>query len=137
MDNQSLVWAWAPYESSSFKSSRWRKLYIQYMQQITMFVNLFGVFCNIPVLIIFYKDGLSSNANICFFSLALTDLYISVFYCVWNAWDIAKQMDFLRYPPAFENLLFYASRSVDAMNSLSAWITAIITLERLLCILFH
>ena len=125
-----IIWNWNP------KRSTWIKPYYFAVERVTVFVHLFGVICNIPVLIIFFKDGFASSANICFFSLAIVDLFICAFHTVWRSWSICYAMGIAKEYRSLLNLEQFAAPSSDAMNCVSSWITALITLERLLCILF-
>ena len=136
MDNTSYIWSSDWNYTGTWTRIIWIKPYLSAMEQVTVLVNLSGVICNVPVLIIFFKDGFSSNANICFFSLALVDIFISAFYLIWRGWEIAINWGFVKVQTSFLDLQMYASKSTDSMNCVSSWITALITLERLLCILF-
>ena len=125
-----IVWNWNP------KRLSWIKPYNLAMERVTVFVHLFGVICNIPVLIIFFKDGFASSTNICFFSLAIVDLFISVIHTVFRVWSICYDIGIAKDKWSLFSLEEYATPTSDAMNCVSSWITALITLERLLCILF-
>ena len=94
----------------------------------------FGIPSNIIILWIFYTDGFASTSNINFFSLGVTDLCICTIHVVRrffdSIWGVCLQnticITILR-------ILQFISVS-EAYESFSTWITALITLERLLCI---
>ena len=110
--------------------------YNSVMEGVLVTVHIFGVLSNIPVLIVFYKNSLTSSSNVCFFSLAVTDLYISAFFVLKRGWDIAISRGHFSHVNAYKDLMRYSAHSTDAMKSVGAWITAVINLERLLCIYF-
>ena len=94
----------------------------------------FGILSNLSVLIVFFKEGFVSTSTISFFSLALTDFYVCSY------WAIRFTLNFLWDYLAFRNFLNFihehVEKTTDAMNMLGAWITTIITMERLCCIAF-
>ena len=119
------------------RTTWWFKPYDFAMKRVTLFVNLFGVFCNIPVLIIFFKDGFASNTNICFLSLAIVDLFVSAFLTIQKTWSMCYELGIAKDSWSSWQLNYNIAAALsDAMNCVSSWITALITLERLLCILF-
>ena len=75
-----------------------------------------GFLSNLPILVIFFKQGFDSSLNIGFFSLALSDLSVCVVYGT----DLTAK----RY---FWGMHIFK----DAGRELSAWITAVIFWERL------
>ena len=110
-----------------YRPQFWSRVYLPFMDIMVMLTNLLGVLFNIPVIMIFYKDDLTSNSNVCFFSLAITDLcysaVVSMYRLITNFfWDL---YDLLRYTL---NLSY-------CVNAISAWITFLITLERVICII--
>ena len=137
MENQTDQWTWT-WTLIGFRRMSWIPIYLRLMERLSLVVHLSGIFCNIPVLVIFFKDGLaSSNANIklfCFFALARVDVYISAFYTMFRSAELVFLKD--RYNTVLLDIEQYGKASAVAMNSVSYWITALITLERLLCILF-
>ena len=127
MDNQSYSET-APYQLF-FRASRWRRQYHEATQTTTTITNLLGILCNVPVIIIFFKAGLSSSSNICFVALGITDLCYSLLTSIWRIMDIHGSW-------SIKFAALDMSRTTSGMNGLSTWITFIISLERLFCILF-
>ena len=97
-----------------------------------------GFLSNIIILLVFFKAGLSSSTNICFFYLAIADLAI----CVLNLFT-----DLCEITDSYSNSRSRICISVqfghwpvtgriveETIISLTAWITAVICWERLLCI---
>ena len=87
-----------------------------------------GLVSNVPILVIFFKQGFSSSTNIGFFSLALTDLSVCVVYIVFLTSEAC-----LYY---WEYFWYFWGRFIfqDMPRELYAWIAAVIVLERL-CII--
>ena len=107
-----------------------------YTTSIAIPVCIFGLASNITNIIVFYKMGLSSVSNICFFCLAITD-----FSCVSYILVVAFTFHPGLQPHAFlpmamlDVVLIYDSvyYGFCAMGSL---ITAIINMERSCCVVF-
>ena len=105
------------------------------IRPVNLFLSTFGVASNLLVILVFLKDGLSTTSNRSFFYLALTDLYISLYWVL----QLSRAYLHLRgiYIRNWKIIVFirlYVADSAEAMNSIGAWITAVITTERLCCI---
>ena len=105
------------------------------IRPVNLFLSTFGVASNLVVILVFLKDGLSTTSNKTFFYLALTDLYISIYWilklcivCLNVAGIYIRNWKIDRF------LGLYVEDSAEAMNSIGAWITVVITTERLCCI---
>ena len=108
----------------------------------TMLLSIFGILSNIVIILLFLKDGLATSSNKSFFCLALTDLYICIYWMLQVIAGYVGAYPELRigckeyscYKRFINFVIFYMQESADAMNSVGAWITVIITTERLCCI---
>ena len=78
-----------------------------------------GFLSNLPILVIFFKQGFNSSLNIGFFSLALSDMSV----CVVHGTDLTAK--------SFQRYFWGTHIFKDAGKELSAWITAVIFWERL------
>ena len=110
-----------------YRPQFWSRVYLPIMEIIAGLTNLLGVIFNIPVIMIFYKNDLSSNSNICFFSLAITDLCYSAVLSVHRLLQVL-------FGEFYEHLRFTQNLS-NSVNAISVWITFLITLERVICII--
>ena len=86
-------------------------------------VLVFAVPANIINILVFWKDGFKLTPNISFFVLAITDLLISIF-------DVPYLLR------VYTTFVTHAVPVSEALNTIGAWITAVITMERLCCIAF-
>ncbi|GFR62878.1 hypothetical protein ElyMa_001881100 [Elysia marginata] len=74
------------------------------------------------------------GSNICFFCLAIADLLVSIFYLETALYECIL-VPHNSFSARRDYIYVYIFRKiVDAINVLGAWITTIITYERLLCI---
>ena len=114
------------------------KLFLRRMQVIIPSVYCFGFLSNIIVLWIFFSDGFASTSNINFFSLGVADLCVCIFFLVRELFQLIGR--YFRGQKAFQEISIiystYFFSNNEALKSFSAWITALITLERLICIIF-
>ena len=103
---------------------------------MTSAVAMFGVFSNITNTVVFYKLGLGESINISFFSLAINDLIMSITTVVVEV-TLNPAMR-IRLPAGDLTLQsgFVASLFVYTCCGLGAWITALLSTEKCLCILF-
>ena len=84
----------------------------------------FGFVSNVPILVVFFKQGFNCSTNIGFFSLALSDLFV----CMVCIADFTMKLDF----SWFHYRYFWRTFAVkEAGTSMSAWTTAVICWERL------
>ena len=107
-----------------------------FMCSITIPVCIFGLASNITNTVVFYKMGLSTVSNICFFCLAITD-----FNCVTYLLVAA-----FAYHPGLEPHAFLPLSMCDAVllsdtvyygfAAMGSWITAVINMERSCCVVF-
>ena len=111
------------------------------MRMVDTSIYCFGFLANVPILWIFFKEGFASTSNINFFSLGGADLCVCFIYIVNYLFRWILRHSFLcrRYSSCNEMFTIwdvYLFPNQEALKSFSAWITAVITLERLLCITF-
>ena len=101
--------------------------------RLCLFAYCCGIVLNSTTLVIFFNIGFTSNANITFFALAIADLYYSFhevmtltmadFYFSCDVCGVILG--------CLKNIGLY-----EATETTCAWITTVITLERLCCIAF-
>ena len=105
------------------------------IRPVNLFLSIFGVASNLLVILVFLKVGLSTTSNRSFFYLALTDLYISIYWMLQFGRVCLSAVGIVIWNWRFDrSLRVYVGDSAEAMNSIGAWITAVITTERLCCI---
>ena len=108
----------------------------RYTCSIIIPVCIFGLASNIANIVVFYKMGLSSVSNICFFCLAITD-----FNCVTYILVVA-----FTFHPGLQPHAFLPMTMLDVVMvsdivyygfpAMGSWITAIINMERSCCVVF-
>ena len=113
-------------------------LFSRRMAIVVPSVYSFGFVSNILVLWIFFTDGFATTSNINFFSLAAADLCVCSLFIVHELFTNTfhyfwKSTIFLEIWYIWR-VYFFPNR--EALKSFSAWVTAVITLERLLCVTF-
>ena len=94
---------------------------------LTPAVTIFGLFGNTANLIVYYKMGLQDTTTINFFVLAISDFTVSVSTL---AIQISRASILGATPPA----AFVASFFIFAACGFGAMITALLSIERCLCI---
>ena len=115
------------------------RLFKDMMEYVNMSVYCFGFLSNILILWMFFTDGFASSSNINFFALGGADLCVCFIFIVeeiiWT-WFYRKcfQNSACRTLRNIWSVYFFPNQ--EAIKSFSAWITAVITLERLLCVAF-
>ena len=105
------------------------------ISMLNIAVYFFAVAANTVIILVLLKDGFKLTSNICFFALAINDLLISIVWIIW----------LLVYHGVFSfsvgNILMYICNVYllpcgEAIHSIGSWITMIVTLERLCCVMF-
>ena len=101
-------------------------------------IYCFGFLSNVLVLWIFFTDGFATTSNINFFSLGAADLCVCSLFIVKEFFT--KTFRYFRNSTTFLEIWYiwrdYFFTNQEALKSFSAWVTAVITLERLLCVTF-
>ena len=103
---------------------------------LTSAVALFGVFSNIANITVYYSMGLHETTSINFFTLAISDLIVSVATIVVEMTLNPQTMVTLPAGALTLQSGFAASFIVYSCSGLSAWITTLLSIERCLCIIF-
>ena len=111
-------------------------LLMEYTSYTMVCVAVFGMAGNIFILITYAKIGFSESINISYFALGVSDI-LCVIFLTWNA---------ICFIPAFadSNIPFISREFViptggftsDMFSKTTTWITAFISLERCLCVVF-
>ena len=119
----------------------WTRFYLfkERMDAVDMSVYCFGFLSNIPILWIFFTEGFASTSNINFFALGVADLSVCIFFIMQELlfkWLYSLCFEYTTCLDMREIWTTYFFPNQEAIKSFSAWITALITLERLLCITF-
>ena len=132
MANQSYVYRFPAYwiRFRLFKKS---------MDAVDMSVYCFGFLSNIPILWIFFTEGFASTSNINFFALGVADLCVCIFFIIQEllfTWLTSLCFEYTTCLDMRDIWRIHFFPNQEAIKSFSAWITALITLERLLCITF-
>ena len=102
---------------------------------LTMAIYGFSVVANTAIISVFLKDGFKSTSNISFFALAIADLLVSI---IWFPWLMTFHHVLYKYISFFWMEIFneFLLPCAEAIRSIGSLITAIISLERLCCIMF-
>ena len=107
-----------------------------YTFTITIPVCIFGLASNIANIVVFYKMGLSSVSNNCFFCLVITD-FSCVSYLLVVAFTFhpgLKPHAFL--PMAMLDVVLIFDTVYYSFFAMGSWITAVINMERSCCVVF-
>ncbi|GFR59317.1 chemosensory receptor B [Elysia marginata] len=123
--------------SSTYDIPAWfYSLLMEYLSYAMIGVSVFGMTSNILIIVIYVKIGFSESINISYCALGISDT-LYVIFVTWNA---------ICFIPAFArlNLPFIPSQVVvptggansDIFLKTTAWITAWISVERCLCVMF-
>ena len=102
---------------------------------LTIIAGVFGIFTNTANISVYLKMGLSETTNINFFFLSISDLLVT----------LSATMALITYNPPVSVMKLPSGASVSEIGlgasfimypcmGFSAWITAILSLERCLCI---
>ncbi|RUS78143.1 hypothetical protein EGW08_014091 [Elysia chlorotica] len=103
---------------------------------VTIPISAVGICGNIVILITFTKIGFLEPINISYCALAVSDI-LGVLFLMWNS--ICSILDFQKSDIPFEALqisLPTGGAIFDIFNGTTAWLTAYVSLERCLCVVF-
>ena len=107
----------------------------QIMTTLTLTVYCCGTVSNTAIILVLLKGGFKLTTNICFFALAIVNFLVSA------SW-IPKLLNFqsvFGYHGSFIVLRMsraYLQPLGEALQTVGSWITAIVAMERLCCIMF-
>ena len=109
---------------------------MEYTSYAMICIGIFGMTGNILILTTYVKIGLSESINISYFALGISDI-LCIIFITWNA---------ICYIPAFANsdipfnsrqfVIPTSGRPSIAFLKTTVWITAYISIERCLCVVF-
>ena len=111
-------------------------LLMEYISYVMICVSVFGMTGNILIIITYIKIGFSESINISYCALSISDA-LCVTFITWNA--ICFIPVFSRWNPPYiprEFVIPTGGASSDIFCQTTAWITACISLERCLCVVF-
>ncbi|GFS05656.1 chemosensory receptor A [Elysia marginata] len=111
-------------------------LLMEYTSYTMIFVAAFGMAGNILIIITYAKIGFSEPINISYFALGISDIFC-VTFLTWNA--ICFIPDFADSDVPFvsrEIVIPTGGFTSDVFSKTTTWITAFISLERCLCVVF-
>ena len=107
---------------------------VSILRHLSLALYLFGLFSNISILLVFFKDGFSSSTNIALFSLAVADLTVCVIYATAL---ISKLLYYICLPCYAVYREFANIETVEFLaTAIATYITAILCWERLCCIAY-
>ena len=111
-------------------------LMMECISYVMICVALFGLPGNILTIIIYVKIGLSESINISTCALGVSDI-LAVSFITWNAICFIPaflQLD-VRFIPS-EIVVFTGGATSEMFGATTAWVTAYISCERCLCVVF-
>ena len=120
--------------SSELISSDQLNTIYKYTYSITIPVCIFGLASNIVNIAVFYKMGLSSVSNICFFCLAITDFNCVTYILVVTFALHPGLKPHVFLPMAMLDAVLTSDTVYYAFSAMGSWITAIINMERSCCV---
>ncbi|GFR93556.1 peptide receptor GPCR [Elysia marginata] len=103
---------------------------------LTFSFSVTGVLTNIANMIVFAKNGFSETTNINFFALSVSDLLIVVWFLIKN---LCENPLLVHSSPLFVTLRDFFIITIPiyhAVQGYGAWVTAFITVERTVCIVY-
>ena len=106
-----------------------RNMVMSIISVLTLSVAFVGFVTNILNILTFYKMGLHSAINICFFALSLTDLIGECSYAH-LAMIMMSMSGLIDLGADLTGILYMLLPLVLALTALGSWITAIVNLER-------
>ena len=106
-----------------------------YTYSIAIPVCIFGLISNITNIIVYYKMGLSSVSNICFFCLAITD-FNCVSYILVVSFVHHPRLEQPFLPISLNDVALISDTVYFGFSAMGSWITAIINVERSCCVVF-
>ncbi|GFR88721.1 chemosensory receptor B [Elysia marginata] len=111
-------------------------LLMEYISYAMIAVSVFGMTSNILIIVIYIKIGFSESINISYCALGLSDA-LQVTFITWNAICFLPSFTRLNLPfiPG-EVVVPTGGASTDIFCQTTAWITAWISVERCLCVVY-
>ncbi|GFR85788.1 chemosensory receptor B [Elysia marginata] len=109
---------------------------MEFISYGTIFIALFGMSGNTLIIITFARIGLSDSINLSYCALGISDI-LCITALTWNAICFIPPFLELDLPflPAEVNVLT-GGAVIDMLSKTTAWLTAFISLERCLCVVF-
>ncbi|GFR92683.1 chemosensory receptor A [Elysia marginata] len=106
----------------------------QLFTSLNVAVNSFSTLANIVVVVVFLnKDGFKSTANVSFSALGITDVLVSF---IWALYHMTFHRKISKYIKMDRYLTSHVVPSMEILATVSSYITAVITWERLICVAF-
>ncbi|GFO38451.1 chemosensory receptor a [Plakobranchus ocellatus] len=95
----------------------------------------FGILSNVVNIIVYFKMGFSETSSVTLTALALTDLLTEI-WLVLMAASLQSHYTGAQVTPLSVTIMYLLSTASNAVLGYGSWITAIISTERCLCIVF-
>ncbi|GFN84333.1 peptide receptor gpcr [Plakobranchus ocellatus] len=103
---------------------------------LTFSFSALGLITNIGNLVVFCKNGFSETTNITFFALSVSDLLISIWFIFKNICENPFLVEDNQWFVTLRDFFFITVPLYHAIQGFGAWVTAVITVERSLCIAY-
>ena len=117
-------------------SSKSFSLFLETISYIIIPFCASGIFGNILVVITYSKMGFSDSINISYSALAITDI-LGLLFLTWTAICFIPALSNSDIPFVANHLVNPTGGAIyDIFNGIAAWVTAYISLERCLCVVF-
>lgn len=98
-------------------------------------ISIFGIVANIINMIVFFKQGLNTTINICFFSMAVSDLGSLVSQQLINLYNNPLFVD-LDLPIVYHEFQYFTAILREIFAKITFLLTVYVTTERCFCIAF-
>ena len=103
---------------------------------LTFSFSVAGLVTNTANMVVFVKNGFSETTNINFFALSVSDLLIVIWFVIKN---LCENPLLVHSSPLFVTLRDFFLITIPiyhAVQGYGAWVTALITVERTICIVY-
>ncbi|GFN83236.1 peptide receptor gpcr [Plakobranchus ocellatus] len=109
--------------------------FIILIQIVQLIFATFGIFSNLVNIIVYLKMGFSETSSITLTALSLADL-VTELWLLLMATSLRAHQDSVDVLPLPVTIMYLLSTANNAVLGYGSWITAIISVERCLCIVF-
>ena len=111
-------------------------LLMGYVSYATVIVAIFGIPGNILVIVTYFRIGFAESINISYCALGVSDI-LCVSFIAWNAICFIPAFAKSGIPVVARDVVIFTGVSTSIkFIDITAWITAFISLERCLCVVF-
>ena len=111
-------------------------MFMEYTSYVMICAATFGLAGNVLIIITYTKIGFSESINISYFALGISDI-LCVIFLSWNAICFLPAFSAANVPfKPLEFVIPTGGFTSDIFQKTTAWITAFISFERCLCVVF-